>query len=125
VVDAAALARAVALAGLDEFLAGLPGGLETMLGQDGLGISGGQARRVGLARVLLRPRPLLLLDEPTASLDADTERRFWADLDAALVRQPMTVVCASHSPLALAWADRSVELGTVPISPVPISGRGS
>ena len=119
-VDAAALDRAVALAGLDEFLAGLPGGLETMLGQDGLGISGGQARRVGLARVLLRPRPLLLLDEPTASLDADTERRFWADLDAALARQPMTVVCASHSPLALAWADRSVELGTF-----PISGRGS
>jgi len=109
--DAAALDRALALAGLASFIAGLPDGLETRLGQDGLGVSGGQARRIALARVLLRPGPLLLLDEPTASLDADTEQRFWADLDQALAAQPMTVVCASHSPLALAWADRSVALG--------------
>ena len=109
--DAAALDHALALAGLKSFIAGLPGGLETRLGQDGLGVSGGQARRIALARVLLRPGPLLLLDEPTASLDADTEQRFWADLDQALAAQPMTVVCASHSPLALAWADRSVALG--------------
>jgi ATP-binding cassette subfamily C protein CydD len=111
-----ALERATALAGLEAFLATLPAGLDTRLGQDGLGVSGGQARRIALARVLLKPRPLLLLDEPTASLDADTERQFWSDLDRALAQQPMTVICASHSPLALAWADRSVELGTVPTS---------
>jgi ATP-binding cassette, subfamily C, bacterial CydD len=108
--DGAPLRRAVALAGLDRFIATLPAGLDTPLGQDGLGVSGGQARRIALARVLLAPRPLLLLDEPTASLDADTERQFWADLDRALAAQPMTVICASHSALALRWADRALSL---------------
>ena len=106
----AELARAVTLAGLDEFLHTLPEGLATRLGQDGLGVSGGQARRIALARVLLKPRPVLLLDEPTASLDAVTEQRFWDDLDRALAQQPMTVICASHSALALGWADRTLLL---------------
>ena len=104
------LERAVRLAGLEPFLAALPQGLDTLLGQDGLGVSGGQARRIALARVLLRPRPVLLLDEPTASLDAATEERFWADLDTALAERPMTVICASHSPRAMAWADRVLAL---------------
>jgi ATP-binding cassette, subfamily C, bacterial CydD len=108
--DDAPLQRAVALAGLDRFLATLPAGLGTRLGQDGLGVSGGQARRIALARVLLAPRPLLLLDEPTASLDADTEQQFWADLDRALAARPMTVICASHSALAMRWADRALLL---------------
>ncbi|TVS09988.1 MAG: thiol reductant ABC exporter subunit CydD [Wenzhouxiangella sp.] len=108
--DQSALARAVRLSGLDEMVSQLPEGLATMLGQDGLGVSGGQARRIALARVLLKPRPVLLLDEPTASLDADTERQFWHGLDAALTETPMTVVCASHSPLAAEWADRVLAL---------------
>ena len=108
--DDTALQRAVAVAGLERFLATLPAGLETRLGQDGLGVSGGQARRIALARVLLAPRPLLLLDEPTASLDADTERQFWSDLDRVLAAGPMTVICASHSALALRWADRALRL---------------
>ena len=109
-VEAAELERATRLAGLSDFLARLPAGLDTRLGQDGLGVSGGQARRIALARVLLRPRPVLLLDEPTASLDARTEAEFWADLDRALAAQPMTVICASHSRQALAWADRALAL---------------
>jgi ATP-binding cassette, subfamily C, bacterial CydD len=108
--DEAALGRATALAGLGPLLHALPGGLDTPLGPDGLGLSGGQARRVALARVLLRPRPLLLLDEPTASLDGATEQQFWADLDRALARQPMTVICASHSAQARGWADRVLQL---------------
>ena len=108
--DAADLQRAVRLSGVDAFLDHLPDGLATRLGEDGHGISGGQARRLALARVLLKPRPLLLLDEPTASLDADTEQAFWQALDAVLLTQPMTVICSSHSALAADWADRVVEL---------------
>ena len=108
--DDAALQRAVALSGVEAFLARLPEGLSTRLGEAGHGISGGQARRVALARVLLKPRPLLLLDEPTASLDADTEKAFWEALDAVLQRLPMTVICTSHSALAADWADRVVHL---------------
>ncbi len=108
--DQAAIQRAVRLSGVESFLDRLPHGLATRLGEDGHGISGGQARRLALARVLLKPRPLLLLDEPTASLDADTEMAFWRALDSVLERQAMTVICTSHSPLAADWADRALHL---------------
>jgi ATP-binding cassette, subfamily C, bacterial CydD len=110
--DGEALVRATALAGLDSLLSALPDGLDTRLGQDGLGVSGGQAQRIALARALLKRGPLLLLDEPTASLDADTERQFWQDLDRVLAEQPMTVLCASHSAVACGWADRTLLLAT-------------
>ncbi|MGY6555005.1 MAG: thiol reductant ABC exporter subunit CydD [Wenzhouxiangella sp.] len=108
--DAASLAKALDLSGVSAFLPRLPAGLETRLGESGHGISGGQARRVALARVLLKARPILLLDEPTASLDADTELAFWRALDEVLAQQPMTVVCTSHSPQAEVWADRMLRL---------------
>jgi ATP-binding cassette subfamily C protein CydD len=73
----------------------LPQGLETRIGEGGFGLSGGQARRVALARVLLQDPQLLLLDEPTAFLDADTEARL---LDALLhFAQGRTLVIATHS----------------------------
>ena len=61
--------------GLSELVAGLPAGLETALGHDGLTMSAGERQRVALARALLRPAPVLLLDEPTASLDPPTVTR--------------------------------------------------
>ena len=89
--DRAALDRAAALAGLDAVLAALPAGWDTQLGENGLRLSAGQRQRVALARAFLRDAPLLLLDEPTAHLDAvgaaavrDAVRRY-AGADRTLV----------------------------------------
>jgi ATP-binding cassette subfamily C protein CydD len=97
-------------AGLGEFIKRLPDGLDTRIGQDAFGLSGGQARRIALARVLLRPYPLLLLDEPTASLDDETGDAIWETLTAAVQQTPTTVICISHSERAKAWADRVLTL---------------
>jgi ATP-binding cassette subfamily C protein CydC len=66
--------QALHAAGLGGFVAGLPEGLDTMLGEGGAGLSAGQARRLALARLLLRDTPVWLLDEPTEGLDGPTAR---------------------------------------------------
>ncbi len=104
--DKAQIESVAAQAGLSDFVKQLPDGLNTTIGQDAFGLSGGQARRIALARVLLRPYPLLLLDEPTASLDDETGDAIWRTLAAAVEQTPMTVICISHSERAKAWADR-------------------
>lgn len=71
--DTAALAEALEFAGLSAWFASLPDGWQTRLGEGGRLLSGGQLRRLALARVHLRQASLLLLDEPTASLDRETE----------------------------------------------------
>jgi ATP-binding cassette subfamily C protein CydD len=101
--------RAVAEAAqVMRFAAHLPDGLDTVIGERGFGLSGGEARRVGLARLLLREPDVLLLDEPTAFLDPDTE----ADLLRALAAyaRGRCVVMATHSPAAIAWADQVLDL---------------
>lgn len=65
--------RASALARCEEFIARLPQGLDTVIGEQGTGLSGGQARRIALARVFLKDSPLIITDEPTAGLDARSE----------------------------------------------------
>ncbi|WP_326719901.1 ATP-binding cassette domain-containing protein [Streptomyces sp. NBC_00243] len=93
--------QAVDAAGLSAVIEGLPEGLNTRLGEGGWGVSTGEARRIAIARALLRGARLWLLDEPTAHLDADSEREVVEALRRAT--DGCTVVVATHSfPLAAA-----------------------
>ncbi len=80
--DEAALWRALDEAEVGEFIRGLPDRLDTWLGEGGARVSGGQGRRIALARTLLSAAPILILDEPAAGLDAQTERAFLQTLNA-------------------------------------------
>ncbi|HVE21038.1 MAG TPA: thiol reductant ABC exporter subunit CydC [Acidocella sp.] len=87
---------------LDEVMA-MPGGLDTMVGEAGTGLSGGQARRIAMARAFLKNAPLLILDEPTEGLDAVSER---AVLDTiARLARGRTTLLITHRPQALRLAD--------------------
>ncbi|WP_058834339.1 thiol reductant ABC exporter subunit CydD [Luteimonas abyssi] len=106
--DDAALRDSAEAARVMRFAACLPDGLDTVIGERGFGLSGGEARRIALARLFLRAPALALLDEPTAFLDPDTERSV---LDAlADFARGRTVIVATHSDVALAAAGRVVRL---------------
>ncbi|MFI6419245.1 thiol reductant ABC exporter subunit CydD [Streptomyces sp. NPDC050842] len=103
-----AVREALRDAGADGFVAGLPEGLDTALGEDGAGLSAGQRQRLALARAFLADRPLLLLDEPTAALDGETEAGV---VDAVRrLAAGRTVLLVVHRPALLAVADRVVSL---------------
>lgn len=99
-------------AGLAGWLHNLPDGLDTPITEAGAGLSGGQAQRLALARVFLSPAPLVLLDEPTAQLDPETERQVLKAL-STLAQEQRTIVVASHQTGidALADAVYSLEKG--------------
>ncbi len=103
-----AIGRALRTAGLARFVADLPDGLDTWLGEAGVAVSGGEARRIALARVILRDAPILLLDEPTEGLDAETERAVLDGLRPAMAGK--TVVMITHRPAAAAAMDRVVRI---------------
>jgi thiol reductant ABC exporter CydD subunit len=96
---------------LTDVVAGLPAGLDTILGDRGAGLSAGERQRLALARAFLRDAPLLLLDEPTASLDGHTEREIVRSIRR--LARGRTVVLVAHRPALVAMADRVVSL--VPI----------
>ncbi|MEU9356548.1 thiol reductant ABC exporter subunit CydD [Streptomyces sp. NPDC048301] len=106
--DDQAVMAALREAGAHDFVTALPAGAGTVLGEDGAGLSAGQRQRLALARAFLADRPVLLLDEPTASLDGETEAGI---VDAVRrLAAGRTVLLVVHRPALLPVADRVVEL---------------
>ncbi len=94
------VAEAIRLAQLDDWVASLPEGLETTVGEGGAKVSGGQRQRIALARALLTGAPLLVLDEPTAGLDRPTAEQLLADVLSSTGRaaEERTVLLVTHHP---------------------------
>ncbi len=105
--------RALEAANLSEEIHAMPRGLETMLGEAGSGISGGQAQRLSIARALLLEAPIIVLDEPTSALDAHSEAAVKRTLE--LLRGTRTVIVIAHRLTTVESVDRIVvlELGRV------------
>ncbi|MGW2278327.1 thiol reductant ABC exporter subunit CydD [Streptomyces sp. NPDC001770] len=117
--DDAAVTAALREAGAHGFVSALPEGERTLLGEDGAGLSAGQRQRLALARAFLADRPVLLLDEPTASLDGGTEAGI---VDAVRrLAEGRTVLLVAHRPALLPLADRVVTLE--PAAAGPETGR--
>ena len=98
------IARAAALAGAAEFIAALPDGYETVLGERGFSLSGGQRQRIAIARAILADPRVLVLDDATSAVDATKEHEIRAAL-AEVMRGRTTLVIA-HRPATIALADR-------------------
>ena len=102
------LDAALRLSRLEQDLPALPEGLETWVGERGVTLSGGQQQRVALARALVGQPEVLLLDDATAALDADTEAAFWGQLEERIPH--MATVVVTHRPATIRRADRVVVL---------------
>lgn len=106
--DDDAVAEAVGQAGLSELARGLPDGLETRVGDGGRRLSVGQSQRVALARAFLSRAPMVVLDEPTAHLDSDSEQTVAGAIGPLTAGR--TAIVVSHRRRAIAGADRVLEL---------------
>jgi ATP-binding cassette subfamily C protein CydC len=106
--DDAALWAALDAARIGDVARALPDGLDTWVGEGGARFSGGQGRRLALARALLSPAPILILDEPCAGLDAETERAFLATLNE--VAEGRTIILIAHRLVGVEKLDRIYRL---------------
>jgi ATP-binding cassette subfamily C protein CydD len=101
--------KALVAARAEAIVASLPEGLQTRLGETGAGVSGGEARRLLVARAILRQADVVLADEPTADLDDDTAAMLIRALKD-LAGRGAAVLIASHDPDVIATADRRVDM---------------
>ena len=106
--DEAGIYRALRIACADGFIAELEQGIDTLLGERGLGLSEGQMQRLAIARAIYSDRPVLLLDEATSALDAGTEEAVLENLRSMTDK---TVIIVTHRPAALKLCDRQVAFG--------------
>lgn len=106
--SAAALTAALRSAQAEEFIERLPNGLDTVIGDGGQGLSGGQIQRIALARAFLRQADVLVFDEATANLDTESERLIQAAVDA--FSPGRTVITVAHRLTTVQHADRIVVL---------------
>lgn len=93
---------------LADFLSTAPNGLDSFVGDEGLQLSGGQAKRLSIAQALLRKTPWIILDEPTEGLDAITEQHLLEQLIAA--RPDATLLCMTHRPAVLPFMTRVLRI---------------
>ena len=118
-IDEASVARAVRAAQLEEFVAALPKGLETILGERGVRLSGGQRQRIGIARALYHDPAVLVLDEATSALDTATERGVMQAVNA--LHGSKTILIVAHRLSTVAGCDRlyRLEQGRIAAETVP------
>ncbi|CAI9119754.1 thiol reductant ABC exporter subunit CydC [Acetobacteraceae bacterium LMG 32668] len=113
-----ALWKALDEAEIGDFVRNLPDGLDSWVGEGGAKVSGGQARRIALARVLLTNAPLLVLDEPATGLDAETERAFLATLNET--SRGRTVLLIAHRLLGVEQFDQVWRLNGGKVEAAPV-----
>jgi ABC-type multidrug transport system fused ATPase/permease subunit len=104
----AQIVEAARLANADEFIVKMPGGYDTPIGERGITLSGGQRQRIGIARAFIRNAPILILDEPTASLDGESERVVMEGLDRLM--KGRTVIMITHRLHTIGGADTIIVL---------------
>ncbi len=107
------LNAAIKAAGLDKLISYLPDGIDTWVGESGLKVSGGEARRIALARLYLKDAPLLILDEPTEGLDSETELEIFVALAKFAINKTLIMVTHRESGLSLVDVIYRMERGVL------------
>jgi ABC-type multidrug transport system fused ATPase/permease subunit len=107
-IDTSRIEEAIKAAGLEDFVASAPGGLEATVGERGVRISGGQRQRIGIARAIYRQPRLLVLDEATSALDSLTEKHVLQNLVAR--RGEMAIILIAHRLSTVKWCDEIIVL---------------
>ena len=107
-IDSSSINDSIKLAGLESLVASLPNGLETMVGERGVQISGGQLQRVGIARALYNKPKVLILDEATSSLDLDTEKKVMKEIEN--LKGSITLIIISHRLSAISICDKVIKI---------------